>query len=60
MSKQVELFCTTAVSKDGLFAKAGSIYPVRRDNHGEFFEDENGDEHYLADVDWERNFCLIV
>lgn len=62
MSKnnQALLLCVNENQEiEGLFVEEGKSYEIRQDNYGEFIEDNNGDEHYLADFEWETIFTLI-
>lgn len=55
-----ELYCTNGNhSIDGLCVEEGTAYVLKEDNYGEFFEDEKGNEHYLADLNWDSNFAIV-
>lgn len=60
MKSQVQLYCVNENhGVEELFVTEGTTYGLLQDNYGEFFEDEKGNEHYLADLNWEHIFYLV-
>ncbi|MGE6379574.1 hypothetical protein [Peribacillus muralis] len=60
MKNQTQLLCVNENHGiESLFVEEGKSYGLFQDNYGEFFEDEKGNEHYLADLDWDSIFNMV-